>query len=65
MFQRKHKLCLPSPPPFLAFSLPKINNLQPWLSDQDPWLPMTSEASPCEVQNELFPAPEGAEGQGP
>ena len=53
----------PLPSSLLGIRFAQDNNLQPWLSDQDPWLPMASEISPCEVQNELSPAPEGAEGQ--
>ena len=52
------------PSSLLGIQCAQDNNLQPWSSNQDPWLPMASEASPCEVQNKLSPAPEGAEGQG-
>lgn len=53
-----------SPLPSLSFNLPKINNLQPRLSDQDLWPPVVGKAGPCEAQDELSLAPGEAEGQG-
>lgn len=52
----------PLPSSLLGIQFAQDNNFQSRLSDHDPWSSMASEASPYEVQNELSPTPERAQG---